>query len=49
MTRRLRLFSLVLLVSLASANVEAQNDLLWQHSDGRLAIWTMQGTDQPQW
>ena len=43
-TRRLRLFSLVLLVCLASANVEAQNDLLWQHSDGRLAVWTMQGT-----
>ena len=43
-TRRLRLFSLVLLVSLASANVEAQNDLLWQHADGRLAVWTLQGT-----
>ena len=45
MTRRLRLFSLVLLVSLPSTNAEAQTELLWQHADGRLAVWTMQGTN----
>lgn len=44
MTRRFRLCSLVLLVCLDSTNAEAQNELLWQHSDGRLAVWTLQGT-----
>ena len=44
MTRRFRLCSLALLVCLASTNAEAQNELLWQHADGRLAVWTMQGT-----
>jgi hypothetical protein len=43
-TRRFRLCSLVLLVCVASTNVEAQNDLLWQHADGRRALWTMTDT-----
>ena len=44
MTRRLRRCPLVLLVCLASANAEAQTELLWQHADGRLGVWTMEGT-----
>ena len=32
-------------VCLASTSAEAQNDLLWQHADGRLAVWTMQRTN----
>ena len=44
MTRRFRLCSLGLLVCVASTNAEAQSDLLWQHADGRRALWTMTGT-----
>ena len=43
MTRTFRLCSLVLLVCVASTNAEAQTDLLWQHTDGRLAVWKMHG------
>jgi hypothetical protein len=43
-TRRCRLFSVVFLVGLVSTNAYAQDDLLWQHAEGRRAIWTMVGT-----
>ena len=46
MTRRLRLFWLVLLVCSGSTTAEAQSDLFWQHADGRRAVWTMEGTTQ---
>ena len=38
-----RLISMGLLVSLSATSAHAQTDLLWQHSDGRLAVWKMQG------
>src|SRR5262245_25477645 len=44
MTRRLRLLSMLLVVCYPASNAEAQTDLLWQHADGHLAVWTMQGT-----
>ena len=46
MTRRVSLFSLVLLVCSGSTTAEAQSDLFWQHADGRRAVWTMEGTTQ---
>jgi FG-GAP-like repeat len=44
-TRGSRLFPLVLLLCLGSTNAAAQTELLWQHSDGHLAVWTLQGTN----
>ena len=35
----------MLLVCLSFTSAEAQSELLWQHSDGRLVVWTMQGTN----
>ena len=35
---------MVLLACLHATSADAQTDILWQHSDGRLAVWTMQGT-----
>ena len=32
----------MLLVCLTATSADAQTDLLWQHSDGRLAVWKMQ-------
>lgn len=32
-------------VALEDFNRDGQNDLLWQHSDGRLGAWLMQGTN----
>ena len=37
------LISMGLLVCLSATSVHAQTDVLWQHSDGRLAVWKMQG------
>ena len=42
MTHSPRWVSLMLLVCLSVTSADAQTDLLWQHSDGRLAVWTMQ-------
>ena len=44
MTRTFRLTVALPLLVLAWANAEAQDDLLWQHADGRRALWTMVGT-----
>jgi hypothetical protein len=44
MIRRLRRLSFVLLVCFASTTAEAQTELLWQHADGRLGVWTMEDT-----
>ena len=38
----LTVLSVVLLVCLDATSADAQTDLLWQHSDGRLAVWKMQ-------
>ena len=38
-----RLLYMGLLVSLSATSAHAQTDLLWQHSDGRIAVWKMQG------
>ena len=38
-----RLISMGLLVCLSATTAHAQTDLLWQHSDGRLAVWKMDG------
>ena len=38
-----RLISMGLLVCLSATSAHAQTDLLWQHSDGRLAVWKMRG------
>ena len=39
-----RLLYMGLLVCLSATSAHAQTDLLWQHSDGRLAVWKMQGS-----
>jgi len=38
-----RFISVGLLFCLAVTTADAQTDLLWQHADGRLAVWTMDG------
>jgi len=42
---RFGLLSMVFLVCLVATSADAQTNLLWQHSDGRLALWTMEGTN----
>ena len=44
MTCRFDVLSMVFLVCLHATSADAQTDLLWQHSDGGLAVWTMQRT-----
>src|SRR5262245_22358935 len=39
-----RLISMGLLFCLSATSAHAQTDLLWQHADGRLAVWKMQGS-----
>ena len=38
-----RLMSMGLLLCLGSTSAHAQTDIFWQHSDGRLAVWKMDG------
>ena len=35
---------MVFLVCLHATSADAQTDILWQHSDGRLAVWKMRGS-----
>ena len=42
-TCKFGVLSMVFLVSLSATSAHAQTDLLWQHSDGRLAVWKMHG------